>query len=118
MNNWSGWIGNQTEIDDRYCIPIPLPSAEHYPQDSVVLESSRRHLVTLPVPDLIESDSLRSWRLQLGPKFAERMLGLRQLVDDAARRAASQAERDGTRGQTGMGTREEQGMGGLSESAV
>ena len=48
--------------------------------------------------DRIDSDSYREWRQQKeGPEFAERMLGLRQLVDGAANRATSQAEKDKTR---------------------
>ena len=91
----AGLATRKFEIDDRYCIPIPLPSADHYNAalNSVVgeLESIAKALgYAGPVPDLIESDYLRSWRLKnLGPEFAERMLGLRQLVDGAANRANS-----------------------------
>ena len=91
----AGLATRKFEIDDRYCIPIPLPSADHYNAalNSVVseLESIAKALgYAGPVPDLIESDSLRSWRLKnLGPEFAERMLGVRRLVDDATNRANS-----------------------------
>ena len=91
----AGLATRKFEIDDRYCIPIPLPSADHYNAalNSVVseLESIAKAFgYAGPVPDLIESDSLRSWRLKnLGPEFAERMLGVRRLVDDATNRANS-----------------------------
>ena len=96
----AGLATRKFEIDDRYCIPIPLPSADHYNAalNSVVseLESIAKAFgYAGPVPDLIESDSLRSWRLKnLGPEFAERMLGVRRLVDDAANRATNQAKED------------------------
>ncbi|MCY3900816.1 MAG: hypothetical protein OXF86_19740 [Caldilineaceae bacterium] len=96
----TGLATRKFEIDDRYCIPIPLLSADHYNAalNSVVseLESIAKAFGCAgPAPALIDSDSLRSWRLKnLGPEFAERMLGVRRLVDDAANRATSQAKED------------------------
>ncbi|MDE0197236.1 MAG: hypothetical protein OXK78_03520 [Caldilineaceae bacterium] len=96
----AGLATRKFEFDDRYCIPIPLLSAEHYNAalNSVVseLESIAKAFgYTGPVPDPIESDSLRPWRLKnLGPEFAERMLGMRRLVNDAANRATNQAKED------------------------
>ena len=92
------------EIEGRLCIPIVLPDAENYQEvlnavvnrlgeyakqfDSSVPGSSRR----------IDSDFNRKWhQMKLGPKFAERMLGVAKLVDVAARRTASGAEEEGSR---------------------
>ena len=88
------------EIDDRFCIPIPLPTADQY---NAVLNSVVSSLESVakafgyaePASYRIESDFLRIWRQpNLDPEFAKRMIGVAQLVDDAARRAASQAEHD------------------------
>ncbi len=96
----TGLATRKFEINDRYCFPIPLLSADHYSAalNSVVsgLESIAKAFGCAgTAPDLVNSDSLRSWRLKnLGPEFAERMLGVRRLVDDAANRATSQAKED------------------------
>ena len=100
----AGLTTKQVVIDDRLCIPIPLPTAGQYNAvlNSVVNrlgEFAQRFDSTVSKTlDRVDTDFYREWRQQeRGPEFAERMLGMRQLVDDAARRAASQAEKDKTR---------------------
>ena len=112
LSYWKGYheqlkqaelTANMVEINDRFCIPILLPTADQY---NAVLNSLVSSLESIaeafgyagPAPDRIDSDFYGPWRLKkLGPKFAERMLGVRRLVDDAARRASSQADQDKTR---------------------
>ncbi len=99
----AGLATRKFESDDRYCIPIPLRSADHYNEalNSVVSELARIAKAfgcAGLVPDHIESDALRSWRLKnLGPEFAERMLGMRRLVNDVANRATNQAKEDNSK---------------------
>ena len=92
-----------TEIDDRFCIPIPLPTANQYNTvlNSVIssLESVAKEFGYAELaPYRIDSDFLRTWRQKdLRPEFAERMLGAAQLVDETAWRVANRAEEDGSR---------------------
>ena len=96
-------LDEMTWIDTRACLPIMLPDSKNYYQvlNSVVNSlgglAKRFDSSDSKTSDRIDSDSYREWRQQKeGPEFAERMLGLRQLVDGAANRATSQAERDKT----------------------
>ena len=97
-------LDEMTWIDTRACLPIMLPDSKNYYQvlNSVVNSlgglAKRFDSSDSKTSDRIDSDSYREWRQQKeGPEFAERMLGLRQLVDGAANRATSQAEKDKTR---------------------
>ena len=89
------------EIDGRICIPIKLPMAARYNNvlNSVVHSLERiakKFDPSIPATsDGVDSDFFRPWPQEvLDQEFAEKMLGMAQLVDDAARRAARQAEKD------------------------
>ncbi len=96
--------GDCIEIEGRHCIPILMPDAENYRQvlNSVVSrlgEFAKRFDSSVPGSShRIDSDFYRKWhQMKSGPKFAERMLGVAQLVDNAARRASSHAKEDRSR---------------------
>ena len=92
------------EIEGRHCIPIAMPEAEEYHEVLNAVVNilgcfARRFDSSVPkTSERIDSDFFRHWRQkELGQDFAGRMLGVARLVDDAARRAASRAEEDGSR---------------------
>ena len=94
-------LDEMTWIDTRACLPIMLPDSKNYYQvlNSVVNSlgdlAKRFDSSNSETSDRIDSDSYREWRQQKeGPEFAERMLGVRRLVDDAANRATNQAKED------------------------
>ncbi len=90
--------------EDRLYIPIPLSPGDQY---NAVLNSLVNHLGELAqrfdsavnkTLDRVDTDFYRVWRQQeRGPEFAEKMLGVKKLIDGAANRATSQAEKDITR---------------------
>ena len=89
------------EIDGRICIPIKLPMATRYNDvlNSVVHSLARiakKFDPSIPATsDGVDSDFFRPWPQELLDKeFAEKMLGVAQLVDVAARRATSRAAKD------------------------
>ncbi len=91
-------------LDGRVCIPIELPDADRYNEvlnfvtDRLGELAQRFDSSVSIASDRIDSDYNQKWSQQeRGPKFAERMLGVAQLVDVAARRAVSGAEEDGSR---------------------
>ena len=97
----AGQAGGMVKIEERFCIPIELPTAGQYKEvlNSVVNNLGRIakqfDSSSLGTSEGVDSDFIRLWRQKdLGPEFARRMLGLAQLVDDAARRAINQEEED------------------------
>ena len=89
------------EIDGRICIPIKLPMATRYNDvlNSVVHSLERiakKFDPSIPATsDGVDSDFFRPWPQEvLDKEFAEKMLGVAQLVDVAARRATSRAAKD------------------------
>ncbi|MCY4078621.1 MAG: hypothetical protein OXF54_00130 [Caldilineaceae bacterium] len=96
--------GEWVEIGGRLCIPMELPNVAEYNKvlNSVVnCLGSFAKLFDPSVPEKsenIDSDFFRQWLQQkVEPEFAKRMLGVAQLVDEAAWRAASRAAEDGSR---------------------
>ena len=96
--------GEWVEIEGRLCIPIELPNVAEYNKvlNSVVnCLGSFAKLFDPSIPETsenIDSDFFRQWLQQkVEPEFAKRMLGVAQLVDEAAWRAASRAEENGSR---------------------
>lgn len=89
-------LDEKTWINKRACFPITLPDSKNYHQvlDSVVNslgELAKRFDPSVSkTAERIDSDFYREWRQQKqGPDFAERMLGVRRIVDDATNRANS-----------------------------
>ena len=89
-------LDEMTWIDKRACHPIMLPDSENYHQvlNSVVNrlgELAKRFDPSVSkTADRIDSDFYREWRQQKrGPEFAEHMLGVRRIVDEATHRANS-----------------------------
>ena len=96
----AGLADGMVEIEERFCIPIELPTADQYNKvlNSVVnnLERIAKRLDSSSpgMSEGVDSDFFRSWlQKDLGPEFARRMLGVAQLVDDAARRAEKDTRR-------------------------
>ena len=105
LSYWKGYheqleqanlLDEMTWINKRVCLPIMLPDSKNYHQvlNSVVNSlgelAKRFDSSVSKTSDRIDSDFFREWRQQKqGPEFAERMLGVRRLVDDATNRANS-----------------------------
>ena len=97
----SGLIDVSVEINERICIPIELPDAVQYNEvlNSVVKSlgciAKQFDSSTLGTSDGVDSDFYRPWPQEvLDKEFAEKILGVAQLVDVAARRATSRAAKD------------------------
>ncbi len=93
---------NCFELEGRYCIPIDVPKAENYHEVLNAVVNSLRNFAKrfdASVPDTserIDSDFHRQWHHEtVGPKFAEQMLSIAQIVDDVARRAVYRADEIG-----------------------
>ena len=94
-------VRNYVKLEGRHCIPIELPDTANYKEvlNSVVNslgEFARQFDSSLPKTFIrIDSDFFRHWhQIKRGPEFPKRLLGVAQLVDDAAQRASSCAKKD------------------------
>ena len=97
----SGLIRVSVEINERICIPIKLPDADQYNKVLNSVVKSLGHIAkqfdssTLDTSEDVDSDFYRPWPQEvLDQEFAEKMLGVAQLVDVAAHRATSRAVTD------------------------
>ena len=97
----SALIDDSVEIEGRFCIPLKLPDAVQYNEVlNFVVNSLERVAKQLDsscpgTSERVDSDFFRPWlQKDLGPEFAERILGVAQLIDDAARHSTSRAEKD------------------------
>ncbi len=92
------------EHEGRYCIPIDVPKAENYHEVLNTVVNSLGNFAkgfdsSIPeTSEHIDSDYYRQWHHEtVGPEFAERMLSVAQVVDDAAGRAINRADDNGNR---------------------